>query len=433
MKKAIFIFLGALIAGCQGFNPVKDMFQPQSPYEKYVESLRKAGLLRTAMARDWIAAGQRVFNDSILVHAPFSESGYFPASATEARSYRFTVRQGQVLTVETSAKSKSGARLFFDLFLKNDDAWDRFDSPDSTLRFSQEFTSDEECLLRLQPELLAKVYYSVAISITPALRNPVYGASNRWIGSFYGDPRDEGKRLHKGVDIFAIKGTPVLAPAAGEITRVELTRLGGKVVWLRDDERHQSYYFAHLDSQMVKPGMHVFRGHVVGLVGKTGNARHTAPHLHFGIYTDESKNPLYYILQAKTARCDSVADTTFHRHPFKVKRKQTALMAGASTRLPLRAHLSKDTYLTAIAESGQWYRVALPDNTEGYVLKKDVVPLSSGVELTLDSPGMLLSAIDEAAIPVADLGEDTAVEILAHFKNHQFVRTKFGKAGWLFN
>jgi murein DD-endopeptidase MepM/ murein hydrolase activator NlpD len=433
MKKGIFIVLGVLIVACEGFNTVKAVFHTQSPYEKYVESLRKAGLLRTAMGRDWIAAGQRVFTDSILVHAPFTESGYFPSSTTEARSYRFTAREGQVLTVESSVKSKGDARLFLDLFLKEGNNWDRFDIPDSASTFTHEFTSNEECLLRLQPELLANVYYTVAISMTPALPNPVYGASNRSIGSFYGDPRDKGKRLHKGVDIFAIKGTPVLAPTDGEITRVELTPLGGKVVWLRDDKRHQSYYFAHLDSQMVKRGMHVFQGYVVGLVGKTGNARNTAPHLHFGIYTDESKNPLYYILQAKIARCDSVADTTFHRHPFKVKRKQIPLMTGASRRLPLRTLLQKDTYLTAIAESDQWFRVALPDNTEGYVLKKDVIPLSNGMELTLDSPGTLLSEIDEAAIPVANLGEDTSVEILAHFKNYQFVRTELGKAGWILN
>lgn len=431
MKKPVVIFLSLLLAGCQGFKSMKAVLLPQSPYEKYVESLAKAGLLKAAMVHDWIAAGQRVFDDSIFVQTPFSESGYFPGSTTEARSYRFTVHEGQVLTVESAVKSEGSATLFLDLFLKNDNGWERFETPDSISNFRHEFSSGQECVLRLQPELLANVYYTVTISITPALPNPVYGASNRSIGSFYGDPRDEGKRLHKGVDIFAVQGTPVLAPADGDITRVALTTLGGKVVWLRDSKRHHSYYFAHLDSQMVRPGMHVFQGYVLGLVGKTGNARHTAPHLHFGIYAHDSKDPLYYILQAQAPRHSLALDTAFHQQPLKVKRRVVALMAGPSAALTPKTLLAKDTYVTAIAQSGSWYRVSLPDESQGYVLKKNVAPLSGGRVLTLVSPGVLLSEIKEAAIPVASLVEDTPVEILARFKDYRFVRTKLGKAGWL--
>ena len=46
----------------------------------------------------------------------------------------------------------------------------------------------------------------------------------------------------------------------------------------------QHLYYAHLDRQLVQPGQHVRPGDTLGLVGNTGNARTTVPHLHFGIY-----------------------------------------------------------------------------------------------------------------------------------------------------
>jgi hypothetical protein len=43
-------------------------------------------------------------------------------------------------------------------------------------------------------------------------------------------------------------------------------------------------YYAHLDEQLVRTGSVVRAGDVLGRVGNTGNARTTAPHLHFGVY-----------------------------------------------------------------------------------------------------------------------------------------------------
>ena len=70
---------------------------------------------------------------------------------------------------------------------------------------------------------------------------------------------------------------------------------GEKTVWLRDGERGLSYYYAHLDSQLVRAGEYVERGDTVGLVGNTGNARTTPPHLHFGIYANGARDPYPYL------------------------------------------------------------------------------------------------------------------------------------------
>lgn len=436
MKKLLLFIPIVLVASCNGFKSIKTAFNDKPPYERYVESLEKAGLLKATMAKEWLSAGERAFDDSVFVTIPFSESGFFQASAPQARSYRFEGRDGQVLTVKATIKAESDAKLFLDLFTleekKGKTAWEHAAYGDSTLSITHEFGSNEACLLRIQPELLANVWYAIDISLTPVLINPVSGASNKSIGSFYGASRDNGRRSHEGVDIFAPKGTPVVAPTDGYISRVGLNTLGGKVVWMKDAKRGHSYYFAHLDSQMVTPGMRVSQGHVLGLVGNTGNARTTPPHLHFGIYQSGSKDPLHYINQMEKMASVPL-DTGFQQKPLEVRIKKASLFSGPSASSPVKASLQKDTYVTVLGQSRDWYRVSLPDQIEGYVQKKHLSDLKGGGQEKLDSTAIVLSRIHLDAVPVEVVQKASAVEVLAHFKDFTFVRTESGNAGWITN
>ena len=112
---------------------------------------------------------------------------------------------------------------------------------------------------------------------------PVEGSTSK-VGSFWGDGRDAGKRKHEGIDIFAKKGTKVVAVCSGTVSTAN-GGIGGKTVWLQSDDFAWSAYYAHLDSQYVFSGQTVKRGDVIGTVGNTGNAKFTPAHLHFGIYT----------------------------------------------------------------------------------------------------------------------------------------------------
>lgn len=105
------------------------------------------------------------------------------------------------------------------------------------------------------------------------------------IGSFWGAAREGGNRKHEGIDIFAKKGTPVVAVTEGMIVDVGNTPRGGKTVWLRSYTDDFYYYYAHLDKQLVQAGQSVKKGAFLGTVGNTGNARLTPSHLHFGIYS----------------------------------------------------------------------------------------------------------------------------------------------------
>ena len=132
-------------------------------------------------------------------------------------------------------------------------------------------------------------------SVSKSLTFPVAGKKSN-IGSLWGASRDGGRRKHRGIDIFAKKGTPVVAISDGVITLKDNTPIGGKTLWLKSSSHGVTAYYAHLDQHLVKEGQRVRKGQVIGTVGKTGNARTTPPHLHFGIASGKGwVNPLPYV------------------------------------------------------------------------------------------------------------------------------------------
>ncbi len=76
-----------------------------------------------------------------------------------------------------------------------------------------------------------------------------------------------------------------MAVADGIVTGVKETAIGGKVVWLKVNDRNITLYYAHLDKQLVQERQAVKKGETLGLIGNTGNAKNTPSHLHFGVYT----------------------------------------------------------------------------------------------------------------------------------------------------
>ena len=134
---------------------------------------------------------------------------------------------------------------------------------------------------------LSTTLYSARLSFMPVpstLPIPVGGVTSRQLRDTWHAARPPARR-HEGIDIFAKKGTPVLATTEGLVLRRDETRLGGMVVWVYGPGG-QRHYYAHLDSYAgAAPGDRVQAGALLGYVGNTGNARTTPPHLHYGIYT----------------------------------------------------------------------------------------------------------------------------------------------------
>lgn len=101
------------------------------------------------------------------------------------------------------------------------------------------------------------------------------------------------KILHSGIDIAAPNGTPIKAPAAGEVIYDGWLRGYGRVVVL-DHGRGFSTLYAHLSASLVKEGQEVKNGAVIARVGKTGNV--TGYHLHFEVrHYGTPVNPIKYL------------------------------------------------------------------------------------------------------------------------------------------
>jgi murein DD-endopeptidase MepM/ murein hydrolase activator NlpD len=93
----------------------------------------------------------------------------------------------------------------------------------------------------------------------------------------WGQPRPGGRR-HLGVDLFAFRGTPVVASVSGVLFHRNGSR-AGLAYELRGVDGN-TYYGAHLHTMVARPGA-IARGALIGTVGSTGNAHGTTPHLHF--------------------------------------------------------------------------------------------------------------------------------------------------------
>ncbi|MGZ8754020.1 MAG: M23 family metallopeptidase, partial [Acidimicrobiia bacterium] len=122
--------------------------------------------------------------------------------------------------------------------------------------------------------------------------------------SVFGAERDDGERVHMGVDLAAPRLMPVLAVKDGVVTRINRSSVS---VFLRHDDGWSSWYL-HLNNDTfmtddglgsgVAPGLEVgdrvVAGQVIGWVGDSGNAETTPPHLHFEIHTPwgEAIDPL---------------------------------------------------------------------------------------------------------------------------------------------
>lgn len=151
----------------------------------------------------------------------------------------------------------------------------------------------------LEP-LVQHAWYAMRLARMPApeaVAVPVAGVAAHRVRDSWHAPRDGGKRRHEGIDIFAARGTPVLAATEGIVLRVGDNRLGGRVVWVLGPGG-QRHYYAHLDRfSGLRAGSRVEAGSVLGYVGNTGNGAGTSPHLHYGIYTPRGAINPYPLLQ----------------------------------------------------------------------------------------------------------------------------------------
>lgn len=135
----------------------------------------------------------------------------------------------------------------------------------------------------------------------PAIQ-PILNESLNMLASGYGmriHPILKVRKMHKGVDFAAPKGTPIYATGDGVVISVK-TVFGGYGKHIEIDHGFGfTTRYAHMNEFKVKRGQKVKRGDLIGTVGNTGSS--TAPHVHYEIMKDgRFVNPVNYFFKDLT-------------------------------------------------------------------------------------------------------------------------------------
>lgn len=120
------------------------------------------------------------------------------------------------------------------------------------------------------------------------VEGPVTGSFGERIDPFNG----EGA-FHSGIDIGAVYGQSIIAPADGIVVFADFMGGYGRAIVL-DHGHGMTTRYGHLRSFAVFPGQHIHRGDTIGYVGDSG--RSTGPHLHYEVrINDVPVNPHKYL------------------------------------------------------------------------------------------------------------------------------------------
>ncbi|MDB5248067.1 MAG: Murein DD-endopeptidase MepM and murein hydrolase activator NlpD, containing LysM domain [Segetibacter sp.] len=328
-----FLLLIALFsASCS--STLRSIFGNKTAHEKYAKKLEDKLPGESPELKQWLTVSKRALEDAQNIQLPYRQNGYFHSDRPHSLGLQFKANFGERITFTLTKKAGSPLVIFADLFKQDEKVSHLFSADTSINQFSLDVEETGTYILRLQPQLYHKGEYGLSVSVGPSLGFPV-STNKASIGSYWGDNRDGGKRLHEGIDIFAPKLTPAIAAADGSITGVKEGGLGGKTVWLKVNDKKTFLYYAHLDKQLVQEGQSVKKGETIGLVGNTGNAKNTPSHLHFGVYTSDGPvNPFPFVNRSiKTAPAVPAKNLTGFLRLIKAQKTAAGIVIKANTDL----------------------------------------------------------------------------------------------------
>ena len=356
----LIVFLLSVIS-CDGLKIPKSIFET-SERVKYERSFSGAD----SLLQNWKTNYSIAKNSQLQIKDGYTADVLPDSINLHALGYSLELKKGDLLIIETMTEN-SESKIFVDIIEENSNSTESKSELIKRNRLTQFIENSGVHKVIIQPEIEFNRNFKLRIYTQPSLVFPVAGKGNRDVQSFWGASRDGGGRSHEGVDIFAAKGTPVVAIADGFVTRTGNQGLGGKQVWLRDAALANSYYYAHLDSILTEDGRQVKLNDTLGWVGNTGNAAGGSPHLHFGIYTSGGAVDPYPYIRKR----DMPKELTFTQKKFESEKYIKAgsnLRSGIGTDYKIVKNVTAKTRAQVLAISGSWVHVKTSDNIEGFVL-----------------------------------------------------------------
>ncbi|CAN5143643.1 hypothetical protein BH23BAC2_BH23BAC2_05640 [soil metagenome] len=376
LKITIGFIVIILLAGCSQLNKATDLLSNPTSKERYKRDFKISdGLFQ--IWEDQLAVALR---DSIQIQTPFLQAGYFKPRSFPIYSYNIDLNVGEKLDISVETDSISHL-VFIELYQLQNDSLGTYKSIAAAdyNRKSLGFEVDQGGTYKviIQPEISASTPFQVKMKTFPVYLFPVAGAKNTNIQSFWGATRDAGRRSHEGIDIFAARGTPVIAVTDGYITSSGERGLGGKQVWLRDQKRGQSLYYAHLDSIAPLGKTRVKTGDTIGFVGNTGNARTTPPHLHFGIYKGYrgAIDPLHFVYQLDQPNFDSQGTVPEVGNLVTKSTANIRNQPGQTRKSQVIGNLPARDTVNLLGKSNEWYHIRTSTRQAAFIHESLVSPI----------------------------------------------------------
>lgn len=401
-----------------------------SPHDSYYSALLREDLQVTA--KQWKRQAEESLIAPLQIFPPYSERVLLETDYVEPITFAFERKVDQLIQVDIFPSINTRAEIFVDVFYVKDHSSKpvrvgSMAAKDQQFKISAEQTG--EYRVRIQSSHNARGLMDVAITSPIRYGFPVDTERENAVQSLFGVGRDGGARRHEGIDIFAPRGTPVIAAEAGLVTRVGDTPRGGKNVWVRGDQR--SFYYAHLDSIIASPGDRVNRGDILGTVGNTGNAITTSPHLHFGIYkfAQGAVDPLPLVGRKK--RVDTYAPAQVELAPrwLSINTEKANLRSGPSSKAAAVASLMRAELVQVESVAGDWLRVKTGGGTKGFIARR-LTQVPSESILTLSENHLAFTSPNDEAPVIGNFSAGETLPSLGRFGSFTWIKMPGGVYAW---
>jgi len=364
MKKILFIpILFLFFYSCKEIQKVTDLVTNPSASKVFERSLKDDYLLFEQYEKLYANAK----NNNLKLDLPAVVYSKSDSDSYSILAYTVSLKRGERFKIETDTDS---LQFSIDVFSYDSDS-NLFEKPilsnkPNTNYLEFEVPRNADYKVVIAPKNKNNTTYNIKLYSDPTILFPVSGKDNKAIKSFWGASRGGGKRKHEGIDIFAKRGTPVVASLDGIVTVTKNDGLGGKQVWMRANNPAYTLYYAHLDEIKVAEGKRVVVGDTLGFVGNTGNAKKASPHLHFGIYTSHGKGAVDPFPFVRDKYAPEITNENFLNTAL-TKLEKNELRIGTSSKDKKIQDLEIETPVIVLAKINKWFHIRVDGNVEGFM------------------------------------------------------------------
>ncbi|VUD67444.1 L-Ala--D-Glu endopeptidase [Thalassocella blandensis] len=422
-KFLLVILIGLSIAGCQRWG--------DSPHQAHVKNLVAEGLQEEAQR--WESSARYALSFPIGIQLPYAERRILnPEQSYRATAFVASLAMDQRVAITVEPSSNSRVPVFVDVFERQsgEPSFKRLASKKQDQhQLLFEAPRQGQYIFRIQAGYRARGLVNIIIASQPKYIFPVLNTHADAVKSFFGAARDGGKRQHKGVDIFAEQGTPVVSVSAGRVHKAATTPRGGNNIWIRQGE--YSFYYAHLHDIHVQQGQTISTGQTIGTVGNSGNARTTRPHLHFGLYKGVrgAIDPYPLIDDSHSLLEQTITEIELSPRWVAVKARELNVRAGPKLKADIVQTLRRHQLVQVEAVMADWLRVSTAEGFHGFIAR-EFIQQPNPTRWQLDQPYLVMAEPEMQAPVLSRLDAGEKVLSLGLFGPYRLITFAGGLQGW---